>query len=209
MDRRHLLKILGASTALPALTGGAEAETPTQAPPGPPWTGPAGTPSDPNLVTPKVWWQKKLQPGELVTLAALCDTIIPADEHSPSASHVGVPDYINEWASAPYDDQRDALVKLRGGLSWLNLEAERRFSRPFARLAEAERHQIADDICYEPRAKPEFKGPAQFFDLVRDLTATGFYTTQAGMKDLKYIGNIPLPRWDGPPPEVLKHLGLE
>lgn len=208
MDRRHALKVLGAAAALPAITPAPEGAAEAPTPQGPAWTGPAGTPSDPNLVTPRIWWTKKLLAGELVTLTALCDTIIPADAHSPSASAVGVPDYINEWASAPYDDQRESLVKLRGGLAWLNTEAERRFGRPFARLTEAERNQIADDICYEPRAKPEFKGPAQFFDMVRDLTATGFYTTHEGMKDLKYIGNVPLQRWDGPPPEVLKHLGL-
>jgi hypothetical protein len=43
---------------------------------------------------------------------------------------------------------------------------------------------------------------------VRDLTAVGFYTTDAGMKDLQYIGNMALPKFTGPPPEVLKHLGL-
>ncbi len=209
MDRRHALKVLGAAAALPSLapTDGDKAPDPA-ATQGPAWTGPAGTPSDPNLVTPRVWWPRKLLDGELVTLAALCDTIIPADGHSPSASAVGVPGYIDEWASAPYDDNRESLVKLRGGLAWLNTESERRFGRPFARLGESERNQIADDVCYEPKAKPEFKGPAQFFDMVRDLTATGFYTTHEGMKDLKYIGNVPLQRWDGPPPEVLKHLGL-
>ena len=209
MDRRHALKVLGAAAALPAIVPNPPAAPDPAATKGPTWTGPAGTPSDPNLITPRVWWPKKLQAGELVTLSALCDTIIPADSHSPSASAVGVPDYINEWASAPDDDHREGLVKLRGGLVWLNLESERRFSRPFARLAEAERHQIADDICYEKTAKPGFKGPAQFFDMVRDLTATGFYTTREGMKDLKYIGNVPLQKFDGPPPEVLKHLGLE
>ncbi len=210
MDRRHALKVIGASAALPALLPKPEVEAiDPAATQGPPWTGPAGTPSDPNLVTPKIGWPGKLQAGELATLTALCDTIIPADSHSPSASAVGVPAYINEWASAPNDDQREALAKLRGGLAWLNGESERRFGRPFARLTEPERHQIADDICYEPKAKPEFKGAAQFFDTVRDLTATGFYTSHEGMKDLKYVGNVPLPKWDGPPSAVLKHLGLE
>jgi hypothetical protein len=29
------------------------------------------------------------------------------------------------------------------------------------------------------------------------------------MDDLQYVGNIPLARWDPPPPEVLRHIGLE
>ena len=43
---------------------------------------------------------------------------------------------------------------------------------------------------------------------MRDLTASAFYTSAAGMKDLQYIGNVPLAKWDGPPAEVLRKLGL-
>ena len=147
--------------------------------------------------------------GEMTVLTAFCDTIIPADDKSPAASQVGVPDFINEWASAPYDYQRGGLAQIRAGLTWLDAEGTRRFRKTFAHLSEPERSLICDDICSEPKAKPKFKVAARFFDLVRDLAATGFYTTTEGMKDLQYIGNVALPTFDGPPPEVLKHLGLE
>ena len=211
MDRRNLLKTLGASaTVLPIIGQGAGCRpAPTATPEGPAWTGPAGTPSDPNLVQPKTPWAKVLTAGEMATLTALTDVIIPADDQSPAASTVGVPDFINEWASAPYDYQRAGLAQIRAGLTWLDAEAARRFRKTFAQLSEPERHRICDDICYEPKAKPKFKTAARFFDLIRDLAATAFYTTQEGMKDLQYIGNVALPKFDGPPPEVLKHLGLE
>lgn len=206
MDRRDLIKVIGAGSTLPILTRGEVAE-PSQSPQ-PPLRGPAGTPSDPDLLRPKVSWEKVLTPAEMTTLTALCDVIIPADDRSPSASQVGVPDFINEWVSAPYDYQRSALIQLRGGLAWLNTEAQRRFGRPFTGLSAAELTAIADDICHEPRAKPEFVAAARVFDLVRDLAATGYYTTREGMNDLRYVGNVPLQKFDGPPPEVLKHLGL-
>ncbi len=213
MDRRLLLKTLGGSAAaLPVLAQSAgcrPAEAPSAPVEGPPWTGPAGTLSDPDLVQPKTPWAKVLTAEELTVLTALCDTIIPADDKSPAASQVGVPDFINEWASAPYDYQRSGLAQIRAGLTWLDAESTRRFRKPFAAVTEAERNRICDDICYEPKAKPKFKVAARFFDLVRDLAATGFYTTTEGMKDLQYIGNVALPKFDGPPPEVLKHLGLE
>ncbi len=208
MDRRDLLKTLGAGAALPILgTPGSPPQDPPT-PQGPPWTGPAGTETDPDLLRAKASWPGILTGPELATLTALCDVIIPADEKSPAASAVGVPDYINEWASAPYDYQRSALVTIRGGLIWLDGESNRRFGKPFTSLSDAEKAAICDDICYEPRAKPEFKAGAAFFDLIRNLTASGFYTTREGMKDLQYLGNVPSQRWDGPPPEVLKHLGL-
>jgi len=211
MDRRDLLKTLGASAAaLPVIGCGPAGQDQAAAPPpGPEWTGPAGTPSDPDLVRPAAPWDKVLTPAEMTTVAALCDMIIPADDHSPAASAVGVPEFINEWASAPYDYQRNGLVQIRAGLVWLDAEAGRRFRKPFAALSEEQRRLIGDDICYEPAAKPRFRTAARFFDLIRDLAATGFYTSREGMKDLQYIGNVPLQKFDGPPPEVLRRLGLE
>jgi hypothetical protein len=222
VTRRTALRVLGASAALPMLhglgTNEAEAQAKPAATPAAPtaqaaqpvrlMSGPRGTPSDPDLLHPKKDWPRKLNATELTTLTALCDMIIPADEKSPSASAVGVPAYINEHVSAPYDGNARDLVRVRGGISWINLESEKRFGRVFAKLTNAEKTQICDDICYVPKAKPEFSAGARFFKLVRDLTATGFYTTDEGMKDIGYVGNVALPRWDLPPVAVLKHLGL-
>ena len=46
-----------------------------------------------------------------------------------------------------------------------------------------------------------------FFSLVRNLTATGFYTTEMGMKDVGYIGNQPN-QWNGVPDDVLKKYNM-
>ena len=209
MDRRDAVKAMAAASGLVAITGKAAAQAPQASPkPQSAAIGPRGTPTDPDLLHPRKDWPRKLSARELATLSVLCDTIIPADEKSPAASTVGVPAYINEYVSAPYDGQTRDLVRVRGGLAWLNTESNERFGKTFVRLSAAERSQICDDICYLPRAKPEFQSAARFFDLIRDLTAVGFYTTDAGMRDLQYIGNVALPKWDGPPPEVLRHLGL-
>ena len=213
-SRRKALKILGTAAGTGLIANYAAAQQPSGNPapavqrPSHPASGPRGTPSDPDLLHPTAPWPRKLSASELATLAALCDTIIPADAKSPSASTVGVPAYINEYVSAPYDGQMRDLIRVRGGISWLTLESVKRFGRSYVRLSPAERTQICDDICFLPKAKPEFQAAARFFDLIRDLTAVGFYTTDAGMKDLQYIGNMALPKFDGPPPEVMKHLGL-
>jgi len=94
------------------------------------------------------------------------------------------------------------------GLAWIDLEAGKRFGRNFAELDAKQMAAIADDVCHAPDAKPELKVGAKFFAKFRDLTASGFYTTPEGMKDIGYIGNIPLAEFKGPPPEVLAKLGL-
>jgi hypothetical protein len=142
------------------------------------------------------------------TARALCDTIIPADGDAPSASAVATHEFIDEWISAPYPDcQRDRELILEG-LAWLDQEANRRYGREYAALDNAQASSICDEICDEARAPAKLARPAAFFRRFRALTAIGYYTTPVGMKDLRYVGNQPLTEFAGPPPEVLKRLGL-
>lgn len=213
MDRRQALKVLAITAAAPGLAACAPGdETGVGAIPDPS-SNPraAGTAWDPDLVAPSVPWERSLAADELASLAALCDVIIPADARSPSASAVGAPDFIDEWVSAPYDGNRADQVLVRGGLAWLDRESGRRFGegRRFRDLALEQQHAICDDICYLADAAPGFESAARFFDKVRDLTSTAFWTTPEGMQDLEYVGNVPLTRWDPPPPEVLRHIGLD
>ena len=221
VNRRDAIRTIAVAASLPVLgsvpedaaaqakpaTAGAASTPPSQ--PTRLSTGPRGTASDPDLLRPRKDWPRKLSAIELTTLSALCDMIIPADAHSPSASSLGAPAYINEHVSAPLEGSARDLVRVRGGVAWLNVESTRRFGRAFARLTTAQKTQICDDICFVPKAKPEFRQGARFFSLVRNLTATAFYTTDEGMKDIGYVGNVALPKWDPPPRAVLKHLGLE
>ena len=214
MDRRTAIKWLAAAAAampllrLPGLGQGPSAAR-------------QGYGMDPDLgrsYRPGELWPLTLTPEQRATVAALCDVIIPADEESPSASAVGVPDFIDEWISAPYGDPaypdadswpfaRDRALLLRG-LDWLDEESGGQYGRPFAALDPGERNAICDDICFLPKAPPKLVPPAVFFARFRDLTAAGFYTTPEGRKDLRYVGNVPSAQFDGPPPEVLRKVGL-
>ncbi len=134
---------------------------------------------------------------------------LPADDKSPSVSSLGVPDFIDEGISAPYPGQRADREEILNGLAWLEKESEKRFARVFADLNDKQKHDICDDICFVPRAKPGFKTAAWFFAKFRNLTAGGFYTTPQGWKDIQYLGNVALAKFGGPPPEVLKYLNLD
>ncbi|HEY9041142.1 MAG TPA: gluconate 2-dehydrogenase subunit 3 family protein [Rheinheimera sp.] len=166
-------------------------------------------PTDPDMLKPIVPWSMTLTQAELDDLAILADIIIPADAQSPSAASLGAQHFINEWVSAPYPQQKADLVLVRGGLVWLNAEAKKRFDKAFAKLSADQQRQICDDICFEPKAAAHLKHGARFFAKVRDLTATAFYTTEPGMADIGYIGNKPMPSFDGPSDEVLRKLKLK
>ncbi|MGZ3845336.1 MAG: gluconate 2-dehydrogenase subunit 3 family protein, partial [Flavisolibacter sp.] len=61
--------------------------------------------------------------------------------------------------------------------------------------------------AYPENAKQGMKQGVSFFNLVRNLTATGFYTSEIGVKDIGYMGNRPT-IWTGVPDDVLKQYGL-
>jgi hypothetical protein len=47
-----------------------------------------------------------------------------------------------------------------------------------------------------------------WFNAFRDLTASGFWSSAMGVKDLEYLGNTMVAEWKGCPPAVLAKLGL-
>jgi len=153
-------------------------------------------------------WPLTFTEAQRRTAASLCDLILPADGEYPAASAVGVVDFIDEWISAPYPEQQADRPQVLDLLAWVEAEAARRFSQPFAKLSEAQQSAIADDICHAAKAADAFRQPAKHFATYRDLTAGGYYSTPEGRKDIGYVGNMPLITFDGPPPEVLKKAGL-
>lgn len=141
---------------------------------------------------------------EMQKLEILVDIIIPADEISESASQAKVPDFIEFMAK----DQPTYQTPLRGGLMWLDHQANERFSKPFLNISTKERMEIIDDIAWPEKASKESATGVRFFNVLRNLTVSGFYTTEIGFKDLGYLGNRPNV-WDGVPQEVLDRYGLE
>src|SRR6185437_12623423 len=76
---------------------------------------------DPDLIKAYgkgAFWPLTLNAQQRQLAAALSDLIIPADEHSPSASAVGVVDFIDEWISAPYPLQRADRDTVLHGFTW-------------------------------------------------------------------------------------------
>ena len=142
-------------------------------------------------------------PHEMATITVICDIILPADSTSGSASQAGVPAFIEFIAKdMPYQQ-----TPLRGGLMWIDNQAMKRFGKKFVACTATERIQIVDDIAYPEQAKAAVKQGVSFFNLMRDLTMTGFYTSEMGIQDLGYMGNQPN-TWLGVPEEVLKQYGL-
>ena len=97
---------------------------------------------------------------------------------------------------------------MRGGLGWLDIECEERFGTSFVRSTDAQRKQVLDDIAWPAKARPELSQGVAFFNRFRDLTAAGFFSSEMGWKDLRYMGNVFNPGYAGCPPAALSKLGV-
>src|SRR5665213_1343605 len=142
-------------------------------------------------------------PEEMKTITILGDIIIPKDGVSGSASDAKVPDFIEFIVK----DQPDYKVPMRGGIRWLDMQCLNRYKNSFADCDQKQQMEMVDEIAWPKKAKPEMHQGVKFFNLMRDLVSTGFYTSEMGVKDVGYIGNTPN-QWNGVPADVLKQYGL-
>ena len=141
--------------------------------------------------------------SEMATITLLADIIIPKDDFSESASKAGVPDFIEFMVK----DIPDYKLPMRGGLKWLDIQCLKRYKHAFIECDEQQQLSMLDEIAYPAKAKPEMKQGVAFFDLMRNLTASGFFTSEIGVKDIGYVGNRPQ-LWEGVPADVLKQYGF-
>lgn len=140
---------------------------------------------------------------EMATITILGDIIIPKDEVSGSASDAKVPEFIEFIVK----DMPQHQNPMRGGLRWLDVQCLKRYEKPFRTCTPKQQLEMVDAIAWPQKATSEMAQGASFFTLMRNLTSTGFYTSEIGKKDIGYMGNVPN-QWNGVPPDVLKQYNL-
>jgi len=146
---------------------------------------------------------KFFTPEEFATITVLADIIIPKDETSGSASDAKVDDFIEFIVK----DEPSLQTPLQGGLRWLDLHCLNAYQKAFKDCTAQQQIEVVDQIAYPEKAKPEMSYGVRFFNLMRNLTATGFYSTQIGWNDIGYVGNRPN-QWNGVPDDVQKQYGV-
>jgi len=208
MNRRESLKVLGIGTITTGLIVGVgcnlnDKKAPEAAKALDPKATPGRMPEEVEREN-KLLQQTYFDAHEMSTITVLANFIIPKDNHSGSASDAKVPEFIEFIVK----DIPSHQLPMRGGLKWLDLQCLNRFNNPFIKCKTAEQTEILDEIAYPAKAKPEMAQGVAFFNRMRDLTASGFWSSEMGTKDLGYVGNVPN-RWTGVPADVLKQYGME
>ncbi len=141
---------------------------------------------------------------ELLTIAVLCDIILPKSTAFNAATDANTVAFIEFIAK----DIEAHQIPLRGGLMWLDSFSNKLYNKEFIACSKEEQFYICDQIAYPEKTEPELIQGEAFFTRMRNLTLTGFYSSKMGMEELGYKGNTPNV-WDGVPDHILKKHGFE
>ena len=147
---------------------------------------------------------KVFTPAEWRTVRILADLVIPRDARSGSATEARVPEFMDVFMA----DRENMRTWMRTGLTWLDDECRKRFSKAFADCDGRQRRAVLDDIAWPRRARTEMQAGMRFFNNFRNFTASGFWSSKAGVDDLQYLGNRAVSSWNGCPAPALRKLGV-
>jgi hypothetical protein len=204
MDRRETIKsvLLGSLATGLILQGCAPEEKTKQENPEMP-SGPYGRTEKEKARDARVMSETFFSPQEMAAIGVLCNLILPASGSAVSAVDADVPGFIEFIVK----DIPSHQLPLRGGLMWLEHRSNTLFNQSFIHCSPEQHKQLLDEIAYPNDAAPEAEAGVKFFNRMRNLVLTGYYTTKAGIDDLGYKGNTPTV-WDGVPEDVLAKHGL-
>jgi len=132
----------------------------------------------------------------------LAEMIIPADD-TPGAKQAGVAEFIDFMVAnrVPVSARRDvrstqdaielgneAQNRFLSGLDWMNARSKSEFGHEFMDCAPEQQKSLLEELAYKAKFKPTTESGREFFQLMRDYTVVGYYTTKIGLESLGYPG---------------------
>ena len=130
------------------------------------------------------------------------EMIIPADD-TPGAKEAGVAEFIdfvlaNRVPVNPRNEPRstqdsirageDAQQRFISGLDWINARSKSEFGREFLDCTDEQQQTFLESLAYKAKFKPTTESGREFFQMLRDYTVVGYYTTKIGLESLGYPG---------------------
>jgi gluconate 2-dehydrogenase gamma chain len=131
---------------------------------------------------------------EYGTVRRLTELIIPADDVSGSAMDAGAPEFIDLIGA----NNEELATQLTGGVAWLDRASEKASGKKFVDAGAAAQTKLLDSIAFRKSATPETQPGVVFFDWMRRLSADAFYTSPIGVKDVGYLGNKGMTKFQVP-----------
>jgi gluconate 2-dehydrogenase gamma chain len=134
-------------------------------------------------IKPATYHPQFFDASEYVLVEHLADIIIPSDA-TPGARDAGVAEFIDVMASRNPDLQRS----FREGLAWLNRHSVNTHGKQVLALSPAQQIGLLEPLAYKAKQRTGQERGQEFFQLLREYTLMGFYTSEIGLKELDYPG---------------------
>lgn len=166
-------------------------------------TTPTGYGLDPNLNDPKAPWPLIMTKTQKRQISVLADIILPKTPKYPAPSEVGIPEFVDEWISAPYPDQLKDRSLIFDGLDWMEAESQRRWKSGFLHLHRAQQTSLLEVLSVTPPnpASIEASTLHSFFRRLRAIVVGSYYSLETNFAQIGYIGNVALASFPPPTPE--------
>jgi len=125
------------------------------------------------------WTPKVLSPVQNEAVIALAEIIIPKTD-TPGATDARVNEFIDGVLADASEDNRK---KFLDGLAWLDTHTTEPHGAPFTKLSHEQQLAVLTALSQlSPDASPVPPG-AEFFQAIKSLTVTGYYTSEIAMKE--------------------------
>lgn len=134
-------------------------------------------------IKPAVYRPVFFSAPEYALVERLTDLIIPSDD-TPGARDAGVSEFVDLMVSRDPELQRD----FSAGLSWLNMRSHKSWGNIFVMLNPYQQTGLLESLAYRKKFQAGDEPGRMFFDLVREYTVMGFYTSEIGLKELDFPG---------------------
>ncbi|HLK17531.1 MAG TPA: gluconate 2-dehydrogenase subunit 3 family protein [Bryobacteraceae bacterium] len=141
-----------------------------------------------------VYKAKALNAHEYKTLEKLADFIVPPEGATGGATAAGAPEWIDLMAS----QNPQLLAIYTGGIAWLDHAMQRRGAANFVDATPEQQIAMLDLIAYRKNESPELGPGIKFFEWARKMVVDAYYTSAIGIKDIGYMGNTALSKFEVP-----------
>jgi hypothetical protein len=166
--RREILRIMGKAAAAATFPGFSK------------WGFACGHVGNAALaIRPATYHPQFFSNSEYAMVERLADIIIPSD-NTPGAKEAGVAEFIDfmVWSDPT------PKYPFRMGLAWLNAHSERMLGKKFMEITPAQQTSLLEPLGFKDKARRGEEDGRRFFQLMREFTVTGFYTSEIGYKEL-------------------------
>lgn len=141
-------------------------------------------------------------PEQFRMVEHLAEMIIPEDE-TPGARQAGVAEFIDFMLAnrVPVSTSRDIRstadaieagneeqTRFVAGLGWMNAHGQALFRHEFMQCSPEEQNDLLEELAYKEKYKPTTEAGRAFFQMLREYTVVGYYTTKIGLEALGYPG---------------------